>query len=80
MFPRSTTRYTTVGRLLLESGENKYSLDVARETLRFNQNTITAWALILVNPLAGIEERVNAKDQILKLDPLNKEIPNYEIK
>jgi O-antigen ligase len=80
MFPRSTTRYTTVGRLLLESGENKYSLDVARETLRFNQKTITAWALILVNPLAGIEERSNAKDQILKLDPLNKEIPNYEIK
>jgi hypothetical protein len=78
-FPRSTTRYTTVARLLLESGENKYALDVARSTLNFNKNTVAAWGIIMVNPLAPYEERVTAKQEILRLDPLNKEVPVYEI-
>jgi hypothetical protein len=33
----------------------------------------------MVNPLAPYEERVTAKQEILRLDPLNKEVPVYEI-
>lgn len=79
MFPKSSNKYSTVGRLLLESGENKFSLDVARKAIDFNQENITAWALIMVNPLASYDERVEAKGRILKLDPYNKEVPSYEI-
>jgi hypothetical protein len=78
-FPRSTARYTTVARLLLESGENKYALDVARSTLNFNKNTPAAWGIIMVNPLAPYEERATAKQELLRLDPLNKEVTLYEI-
>jgi hypothetical protein len=38
------------------------------------------WALIVINPAAPIAERVNAKAEILKLDPLNKEVIDYVIK
>jgi O-antigen ligase len=78
-FPRSTTRYTTVARLLLESGENKYALDVARSALNFNNDTLAAWGIIMINPLAPYEERLTAKQELLRLDPLNKEVPLYEI-
>lgn len=78
-FPRSTTRYTTVARLLLESGENKYALDVARSTLNFNKNTLAAWGIIMINPLAPYEERLTAKQELLRLDPWNKEVTLYEI-
>ena len=79
MYPRSTSRYFTVSRLFFESGQNQYSLDVARSAIKFNDKSINAWGLVLVNPLASYEERVIAKKRILELDPFNKEVPNYEI-
>ena len=79
MFPRSTSKYFTVGKLLFESGQNQYSLEVARKATEFNKKSINAWGLILVNPLASYEERLNARNKILELDPFNKEVPNYEI-
>lgn len=79
MFPRNTEKFSTVGRLLLESGQNNYSLDVAQNALKFNYNSISAWGLILVNPVAPYEDRVKAKREILRLDPLNRDVPKFEI-
>jgi hypothetical protein len=81
MFPRSSARYSTVGRLLFESGGSQlpYSLTVAKKALEFNSNNVSAWALILVNPIATPDERLRAKKEILRLDPYNKEIKSYEI-
>lgn len=81
MFPRSSARYSTVGRLLFESGGSQlpYSLTVAKKALEFNSNNVSAWALILVNPIATPNERLRAKKEILRLDPYNKEIKSYEI-
>ena len=78
-FPRSTQKYATVGRLLYESGEFKYSLEVARKSVEFNSKTVTGYALIMVNPLATNQERANAKNVILTLDPFNKEVSEYQI-
>ena len=78
-FPRSVGRYTTVSRLFYESRQDKYALDVARSTLKFNKNTIAAWGTIMVNPLAPYAERILAKQELLRLDPFNKEVPTYEI-
>ena len=50
------------------------ALDVARSAVKFNQNAPSAWGLLLVNPSAPVEERQKAKEQILRLDPLNTEV------
>ena len=78
-FPRSTQKYATVGTLLHESAQYKYSLEVARKSVEFNSKTVTGYALIMVNPLALYQERTNAKNVILTLDPFNKEVPKYQI-
>jgi hypothetical protein len=78
-FPRSTQKYATVGRLLHESAEYKYSYLVAKDSIKFNSRSITGYALIMINPLAPYEERISAKRMVLTLDPFNKEVPKYVV-
>jgi O-antigen ligase len=77
-YPESVLRYAVMGRALLDSKLPNQSLDLARSAVNFNPNAISAWVLILINPAAPIEEREKARTQILRLDPLNKEILEYK--
>lgn len=76
-FPESTIRYNIIGRELFDSGLSKQSLEIARSGVQFNPYSAALWALILVNPNATIEERFKAKNKILELDPLNKNVRAY---
>lgn len=76
-FPESTVRYSLIGRELLSSGLTQQSLELARSGVKFNPNSAGLWALILVNPSAPLEERLIAKQKILELDPLNKEVDSF---
>ena len=76
-YPESTVRYSLIGRELLNSGLNLQSLELARAGIKFNPNSAGLWALVLVNPTAPISERLEAKERILELDPLNVEVPNF---
>ena len=78
-FPESVLRYTVIIRELLNSGLSQQALDVARSAVKFNPNSPNLWALILINPSAPIDERQKAKGEILKLDPLNKEVVDYKL-
>jgi hypothetical protein len=76
-FPESTVRYSLIGRELLTSGLTQQSLELARSGVEYNPNSPGLWALILVNPSAPLNERLNAKQKILELDPLNQEVKNF---
>jgi O-antigen ligase len=79
-YPESVIRYSRIGVRLLESGLYSQSLDVARSAANFNPNAVSAWALILVNESAPISERQKAKNEILRLDPFNKDVKNFVFK
>ena len=79
-YPQSVTKYSQASRALLESGLPTQSLFLAKKAVQFNPQSVSLWALILINTNATIEERIDAKNKILELDPLNKEVINFEIK
>jgi len=79
-YPESVLRYQVITRELLNSNLLPQALDLARSAVEFNRNSPNLWALIVINPVAPKNEREAAKYEILKLDPLNKEVINYEIK
>ena len=78
-FPESVVKYSQASRALLESGLPAPSLSLARSAVAFNSKSVALWALILINPSAPLEERVKARDVILKLDPLNIEVRDFKI-
>ena len=73
-YPESVSKYNLIGQELLRSNLPIQALDVARSAIKFNPNAVSAWGLILINPSAPVEERQKAKEQILRLDPLNTEV------
>ena len=79
-YPQSSTKYSQASQALLESGLPVPSLYLAQKGVEFNPNSVSLWALILVNQNAPLVDRQNAKSRILKLDPFNKEVSNFIIK
>jgi hypothetical protein len=79
-YPESVLRYQIITRELLNSNLPGPALDLARSAVKFNPYSANLWALVAINPTAPIEERLAAKAEILKLDPLNKEVREYVIK
>ena len=77
-YPEANLRYSRIGIKLLESGLPDQALEVGRAAVKFNPNAITAWALILANSTAPMDERKKAQQEILRLDPFNDEIRKIE--
>lgn len=78
-YPESVIRYSRIGQDLLKSNLLPEALDLARAAVKFNPNAPSAWGLILVNTAAPLEERVRAKNEILRLDPFNKDLKGFSI-
>jgi O-antigen ligase len=80
MYPESIIRYNRLGSDLYRAGLLDLSLDIGRSAVKFNPNAYQTWILILVNSSAPIEERLIAKDNLMRIDPNNKLISDYVIR
>ena len=79
IYPQFTYRYSTASRLLLESKAYEQSLEVALLAIKFNPNNVSPWAHILLNPLSSLEDKLKAKQELIKLDPNNKSLTDIKI-
>ena len=78
MYPESTIRYYRIGIELYKSKLFDMSLDVARSAVQFNPNAVSGWYLVMINESAPIDERKNAREQILRLDPLGTDVDSFK--
>ena len=79
VYPKSVIRANKLAVGLFESGLYDLSLEIGRSAVEANPNAYQSWILILVNPNAKVEERIKAKEVLLKIDPFNKIIRDYQI-
>lgn len=79
LYPKSTVRYIRIGVALYDANLLNESLIVAKSAIQFNPGSVQGWLLILINPSASIEERLLAKERILKLDPYNKTVTEIKL-
>jgi hypothetical protein len=79
LYPESSVRYSRVGIALYSSNLLNESLVVAKSAVKFNPNSVQSWILILINQSAPIEDRLIARENVLKLDPYNKEAATIKL-
>lgn len=78
-YPESSVRYNVFTQEFFKSNLLPQALDLGRKAISFNLNAVSAWALIFINPQAPLEERIRARSEILRLDPLNTEVFKYKL-
>jgi O-antigen ligase len=78
-YPESSVKYNLFIQELFTSKLFRQALEMGRAAVAFNPNAVSAWAAIFVNPQAPLQERVAAKEQILRLDPMNTEVFSYKL-
>jgi len=78
-YPESVVRYNLLGTDLYQSKLFDLSLEIGRSAVEFNPNSYQTWILILVNPNASLDERITAKNNLLRIDPFNRIIQEYPL-
>jgi len=78
-YPESSVKYNVFTQEFLKSNLLPQAVDLGRKAIKFNPNSVSAWALIFVNPKAPLEERIRAREEILRLDPLNTEVFKFKL-
>jgi 4-amino-4-deoxy-L-arabinose transferase-like glycosyltransferase len=79
LYPESVVRYNLLGTDLYQSKLFDLSLEIGRSAVKFNPNSYQTWILILVNSNASIDERITAKNNLLRIDPFNRIIQEYPL-
>ncbi|NDC25312.1 MAG: hypothetical protein EBZ49_14455 [Proteobacteria bacterium] len=78
-YPESSVRYNAVTQEFLKSKLFPQAFDLGLKATEFNRNAVSAWALIFVNPQAPLEDRIRARGEILRLDPLNTDVFKFKL-
>jgi len=78
-YPESSVKYNLFIQQLFASKLFPQALEMGRAAVKFNPNAVSGWAAIFVNPQAPLQERLAAKDEILRLDPMNTEVFSFKL-
>jgi O-antigen ligase len=78
-YPESSVKYNAFTQDFLKSNLLPQALDLGRKAIKFNPNAVSAWALVFINPQAPLEERIRAREEILRLDPLNTDVLKFKL-
>jgi O-antigen ligase len=78
-YPESSVKYNAFTQDFLKSNLLPQALDLSRKAIKFNPNAVSAWALVFINPQAPLEERIRAREEILRLDPLNTDVLKFKL-
>ena len=70
-FPKSTTGYNRTLLLFDENNLPKESLVVAKNALKFNKRTYTAYVVIITSLYTSREEKIEAYKMLQHIDPNN---------
>jgi O-antigen ligase len=79
LYPESVLRYSRLAQELFDSKLYEESLYLAKKSVAFNPNAGSGWVMILINPKATKEDKLLAKLEIIRLDPLNEEVRNFKV-
>ena len=79
-FPASSERMSRASQVLLRSSLNDYALSISQKAIEFNPNHLNSWITLAYNPSASKEDRLKAKQNLMRLDPLSDEWAKLEIK
>ena len=72
--PQNSSRYVFVYQLLEANKFYDLSYKYAKEAVAFNPESFDAWKMLYYSQKASIEEKSLAKENLVKLDPLNPNI------
>jgi hypothetical protein len=75
--PQNSNRYVNAVQLLESNKLYDLSYKYAKIATEFNPNSFEAWAVLYYSQLATPDEKVLAKNNILRLDPLNPDALNF---
>ena len=71
MFPKSTVSYSRAINLFAQAGLENQALAVSRDAIKFNRRTPAAHVIIFTSTQSSEEDKSNAYQTLLELDPKN---------
>lgn len=77
-FPKSSISYSRTLKILMQNNISIEALDMARKAEKFNPRSYTPYFIYLVSPLTSPQEKSNAFDNLIKLDPNNLQLRNLK--
>ena len=68
-YPMSSERLSRTSQIFLRSSLNSEALDISLNAVKFNPNHLNSWITLVYNPIASKEQRLLAKENLIRLDP-----------
>ena len=79
-YPMSSERLSRTSQIFLRNTLNTEALDISLIAVKFNPNHSNSWITLVYNPTASREQRLLAKENLMRLDPRSTEWKKIVVK